>query len=224
MRAPALRLYINVKEVYIMRIVTVSREFGSGGREVGKRLADALGIAYYDREIIAAIAEEAEMDAGYVEHILDNSLHYSTPLTFSHTLSLNYFVNSSAPQLLGLQHKIIRSLAEKGDCVIVGRGADAILEAYKPFRIFVYADMDAKLARCRARATADEHLTDRELERKIRQIDKNRADNHDLISSARWGDREGYDLCVNTTNVVIKDVVPHIADYAKAYFDASKAE
>ena len=206
-----------------MRIVTVSREFGSGGREVGKRLADALGIEYYDREIISAIAKEAEMDAGYVEHVLDNSLHYSYPLTFSHTLSLNYFINSSAPQLLGIQHKIIRGLAEKGDCVIVGRGADAILEMYKPFRIFVYADMDAKIARCRSRASADEHLTDRELERKIRQIDKNRADNHDLISSVRWGDRAGYDLCVNTTNIVIKDAVPAIAAYAEKYFEDKEA-
>lgn len=205
-----------------MRIVAVSREFGSGGREVGKRLADELGFTYYDREIITAIADEANMDAGYVEHVLDNSLHYSYPLTFSHTLSMNYFINNSAPQLLGIQHKIIRSLAEKGDCVIVGRVADAILEAYKPFRIFVYADMDAKLARCRQRATADEQLSDRELERKIRQIDKNRADNHDLISPVRWGDREGYDLCINTTNVEIKTVVPMIAGYANAFFEAKE--
>lgn len=199
-------------------IVTVSREFGSGGREVGKRLADALSCDYYDREIIAAIAQESNMDAGYVEHVLNNSLHYSYPLTFSHTLSVNYFLNSSAPQLLGIQNKIIRSLADKSNCVLVGRGADAILEQYKPFRIFVYADLEAKLARCRSRAPADEHLTDRELERKIRQIDKNRADNHDLISAYRWGDRNGYDLCVNTTNVDIKDIVPVIAEYAKAYF------
>ncbi len=135
-------------------IVTVSREFGSGGREVGKRLADALSCDYYDREIIAAIAQESNMDAGYVEHVLDNSLHYSYPLTFSHTLSVNYFLNSSAPQLLGIQNKIIRSLADKSNCVLVGRGADAILEQYKPFRIFVYADLEAKLARCRSRAPA----------------------------------------------------------------------
>lgn len=205
-----------------MRIVTVSREFGSGGREVGKRLADELGFTYYDREIIAAIAEEAEMDAGYVEHVLENSLHYSYPLTFSHTLSMNYFINNSAPQLLGIQHKIIRSLAEKGDCVIVGRAADAILEAYSPFRVFVYADMDAKLDRCRARASSDEQLRDRELERKIRQIDKNRADNHDLISSVHWGDREGYDLCINTTNIEIKNVVPMVAGYANSFFDRNK--
>ena len=60
-----------------MRFVTVSREFGSGGREVGKRLADVLGCSYYDREIIAEIAKESNMDAGYVEHVLENSLHYS---------------------------------------------------------------------------------------------------------------------------------------------------
>lgn len=201
-----------------MRIVTVSREFGSGGREVGKRLADALGMEYYDREIISAIASEANMDAGYVEHLLESGLHYSYPLTFSHTLSINYFLNSNAPQLLGIQHKIIKELAEKGDCVIVGRGADAILEEYKPFRIFVYAETEAKMARCRSRASADEHLSDRELERKMRQIDKNRADNHDLIASTRWGERTAYDLCVNTTNVNIKEIISPIAEYAKHFF------
>lgn len=203
-----------------MRIVTVSREFGSGGREIGKRLADALDIAYYDREIISAIADESNMDAGYVEHVLENSMHYSYPLTFSHTLSINYFLNNNAPQLLGIQHKIIKELGEKGDCVIVGRGADAILEEYKPFRIFVYAEMEAKMARCRSRASSDEHLSDRELERKIRQIDKNRADNHDLIASTRWGDLGAYDLCINTTNVSIKEIISPIAEYAKSFFAA----
>jgi cytidylate kinase len=79
------------------------------------------------------------------------------------------------------------------------------------------------MARCRKRASADEKLTDKELERKIRQIDKNRADNHDLISSIRWGDKAGYDLCVNTTNIEIKDIVPVIADYARHYFEEHEA-
>jgi hypothetical protein len=78
--------------------------------------------------------------------------------------------------------------------------------------------MPAKIERCRKRADEDENLSDRELEKRIKQIDKARADNHNIFSSRGWGDKSGYHLCVNTTGIEIKAVVPHIADYAKKWF------
>ena len=194
-----------------MRIVTVSREFGSGGREVGKRLADALGIEYYDREIISAIAKEAEMDAGYVEHVLDNSLHYSYPLTFSHTLSLNYFINSSAPQLLGIQHKIIRGLAEKGDCVIVGRGADAILEMYKPFRIFVYADRVRRVQR----VMVVDCISEEKAKKRIRKIENERKNYYKYFTGNDWKNMKNYDLPINTTRLGLDETAELIKEYVK---------
>ena len=112
-----------------------------------------------------------------------------------------------------MQTTLIKEIAAKGDCVIVGRAADSILEEYDPFRIFVYADEVSKLARCRERAEEGENLTDREIVRAMKRIDKARAEFHNIISEYRWGEKEGYDLCVNTTGLVIKQIIPALADY-----------
>lgn len=203
-----------------MRIITISREFGSGGRELGKRLADALGIAYYDREIIAEIAEKTSLDADYIERTLDAGISPAMfPITYSRTFSLPHSVNTTA-SLLAQQHKIVRALASRGDCVIVGRSADALLAEYHPLRLFVYADMPSKIARCRGRAGEDERaLSDRDYEKKCRQIDRARAANHDFVSAFRWGDMHGYDLCINTSGVNIKHIVPEVAAYIRARFE-----
>lgn len=202
-----------------MKLITVSREFGSGGREVGKRLADALNIAYYDREIITALARETDLDEKYVERRLEMPVAaQSFPLTFSHSFAAAAGLSDSAA-LLGRQNKIVRELAEQGDCVIVGRSADALLEDLHPFKLFIYADTPAKIARCRERASAGENLTDKEYEKRMRQIDKARATNHDLAADYRWGDMRRYHLCVNTTGVEIKSVVPQIAGIFEAWYE-----
>ncbi len=203
-----------------MKIITISREFGSGGRELGKRLADALDIAYFDREIIEEIAKKTSLDAEYIERTLDAGISAGAfPITYSRTFSLPHSVNTTA-SLLAQQHKIVHSLAARGDCVIVGRSADALLEEYHPIRLFVYADMPSKVARCRGRANESENaLTDRDYEKKCRQIDRARAANHDFISALKWGDMHGYDLCINTSGVTIKDIVPQIAAYIRAWFE-----
>lgn len=200
-----------------MRIITVSREFGSGGREIAKRLSDVLGINYYDSEIITEIAKKADLDENYVAHSLESGIQPSFQIHFACAFS-----HISAPnptvKLLSAQHNIINELAEKGDCIIVGRAADVLLEKYHPFRIFVYADMQSKIKRCRQRADGSSDLTDREIEKKIKQIDKGRASSYNMISSTDWGDKRGYDLCVNTTNANIKEITPFIAEYAKQWF------
>lgn len=201
-----------------MRIITVSREFGSGGREIAKRLSDILGIAYYDREIISEIAKQSDLDENYVAHSLEKGIQPNFQIHFACAFS-----HISAPdptvKLLAAQHDIINRIAENNDCIIVGRGADVLLEKHNPFRIFVYADMESKIARCRNRATEDKNLTDKEFMRKIKQIDKARASSYNLISSTDWGDKKGYDLCINTTNVDIKQITPFIAKYAEQWFD-----
>lgn len=201
-----------------MRIVTVSREFGSGGREIGKRLADALGVPYYDREILTAIADDVGLEEGYVSSLLESPGFLSFPFTFSKTFSYNPMMGNAA-QVLARQHRIIRTIAEKGDCVIVGRGAEAVLAEYKPFRIFVHADMDAKVARCRSRAGENEDLSDKELQRQIRQIDKSRASNHNFVSDIPWGDPAGYELCLNTTHLNIKGTIPLLTDFINHWFE-----
>ncbi len=204
-----------------MKIITVSREFGSGGRELGKRLADELSFAYLDREIVSAIAEKSSLDEEYVERNIESGLLRMYPLTYSRTFTHMPLIISGSPDLLSEQHKVIRELAGRGDCVIVGRGADIILQDYNPFKVFVYAQMPAKIARCRSRADENERLADlpdRELEKRIKQIDKSRAENHNIFAASKWGDKCGYHLCVNTTGIEIKTVVKSIAEYAEKWF------
>ena len=201
-----------------MGVITISREFGSGGREVGKRLADALGYAYYDREIVTAIAQKHQMDEGYVARALEGGLFQSMPLHFGRTFSYTTMLPHTT-ELFVEQHKVLKELAAKGNCVIVGRASGVVLEQYDPFKLFVYADMPSKVSRCRQRAENGETLNDREMERKIKRIDAERARYHGLFSDIPWGDKAGYHLCVNTTGAEIKAMVPALAAYISGYIE-----
>lgn len=205
-----------------MSIITVSREFGSGGREIGKRLADELGYAYYDREIVTAIARKTQLDEGYVANALESGMFRGVPIHFGRTFSYSAALLSNTTNLFVEQHKIIREIAAQGNCIIVGRAANAILEEYKPFNLFVYADMDAKVRRCMERAPEGEQLTEREMIRHIKKVDADRAKYHEMFSDTRWGMKEGYHLCVNTTGVNIKALVPIIAQYARGWMEADQ--
>ena len=193
-------------------IITVSREFGSGGRELGKRLADALGYAYYDREIVTVLAEETGMDPNYLDHRLESGMLSSYTIHYAQSFTV---VPDTGTNILALQTRLIRDLASRGKCVIVGRAADALLEDEHPFRLFVFADQESKLARCRSRAPEDEHLSDKEMLRQMKRIDKSRAEFHDIIATTPWGDRLSYDLGVNTSGINIKKIVPAVAEYYK---------
>ena len=128
-------------------IITVSREFGSGGRELGKRLADELGYRYYDREIVMALSEQTGMDPNFLDRQLENSsARVRYPIHFAQSFSQMAAVSDTAMHILSLETKLIRELATKDDCIFVGRAADALLEEQKPFKLFVYADEASKLA------------------------------------------------------------------------------
>lgn len=203
----------------VMRIITVSREFASGGREIGKRLADELGFDYYDREILTAVAEKSELDVDYVEELLERGLPKIFPLTFGRTFSYPDSASQNFTRILLAQQQIINDIAKKGrDFVIVGRSADVILSEYKTFNIFVYADMESKLRRCREREPDDRKLSDRELIRMIKKIDAGRVTNREFVGNGGWGEKENYDLCLNTTNVDIKRIIPPLASYALDFF------
>lgn len=201
-----------------MNIITISREFGSGGRELGKRLADLLGYSYYDREIITKLAEKHNFDENYVENVLESGKAFTMPITYGRTFSYTDVSGQQAIQLLSSQYRLLREFAEKGNCVIVGRGANIILEEFNPLNIFVYADMESKLKRCRERAPENEKLRDTELKRKIRQIDSGRAKQQRFITDKKWGAKEGYHLCINTSGSDIKSISPIVAEFAKNFF------
>ena len=203
-----------------MRIITISREFGSGGRELGKRLAEELGIPCYDHEIIEMIAKENGFDERYVANVSEKSIEAAYPMTIGHRFAMPPLQIMDQPiRVAAAQRQIIENFAEKSDCVIVGRCADSILEDLNPMNLFVYADMASRVQRCVDRAPAGEDLTRKELEKMINQIDKQRRQYHQMYSDRRWGDKEGYHLCVNTSNREIKSLVPALAAYVKVWFE-----
>lgn len=164
-----------------MKIITVSREFGSGGREIGKRLADLLEMDYYDRKILTAMAEKTSLSEDYIESTLSSGMIRSFPVTFSRTFACSAS-NTNAAALLAQQHRIIKEIAAKGrDFVIVGRSADVILADDKPFNLFVYADMEDRIRRCHERIT-ESFVTDSELKKEIKRIDRSRRECHAIVS------------------------------------------
>ncbi len=198
-----------------MCIITINREFGSGGRELAKRLADVLGFAYFDKEIISMVAKKSNLSEDYLECITTKTNEFPYTIGKSFTLystPQKYFTN-----MLVTERKIIQEIAKQGNCVIVGRGADVILREFNTVNIFVYSNLNSKLKRCKEKASANENLNEKELIKKIKLVDKQRKKFYLLLGLDSWGEKENYDICINTTNVEIKDVVPQLAELTKRY-------
>ncbi len=196
-------------------IITIGREFGSGGRELGYKLAKELGYAYYDKQILSEIVDETKFSKEYVQEILENKISYMLPTTYAVGMSIgNEYQIQQMQNIIKAQTDVITNMATKSSCVIVGRCADYILkdvEDIQLFRIFVYADMDSRMKRCRDRAPEGENFTDKELEKHIKAVDKNRASYYSDFTLQKWGDKSNYDMCINTTNINIDDIIPHLS-------------
>lgn len=200
------------------RIITIGRQFGSGGRELGRRLAEQLKIPYYDQEIVKEIADRTLVPESYVEQIIEQRKIVAFPIHIARSFQLatdfqiatNPGIEESAA-IFSQQSKIIREMAEKSDCIIVGRCADYILRECNPYRIFVYADMESRIKRCREYAAKNENLNDKELEKHILTIDKNRASYYNFHTGQKWGEPLNYDLCINTSKTSIEEIVPILA-------------
>lgn len=198
------------------KIITVGREFGSGGRELGRRIADTLGIAYYDQEIITELAKRTNRTEEYIRQVEDSSIIPLLPITIGRTFSSQFYQAMEPNQAAFIeQSKLLKEMAEKSDCVIVGRCADYILRDKNPLRIFVYADMEAKMCRCREKGEVAADLTDSGLRQKIRSIDKRRAKYYHYSTGQIWGEKSYYDLCINTASADIKNLSVAIADIIK---------
>ncbi len=200
------------------KIITISREFGSGGREIGKRLAEELKVNYYDSEIITEIARKTGLSEEYVANSSEKGI-ISYSYKFARTFSNYSNLQSNQTEILVATSKVLKEIAKKGNAVIIGRGANAILEEYAPMNIFVYADMESKIKRCHEKSSEDEKLTDKEIRNKINQIDKGRKNYHKIISNLEWGDKENYNLCINTSGIDIKNIIPSLAEYIKNWFE-----
>ena len=118
------------------KLITISREFGSGGRELGRRLAEKLQFAYYDKEIIEEIAQRTSLAESYIENVMDHQPMIAYPVRMGVSLQSLNLIQMPSQQIYQAQYEIIKEAAERSDCIIVGRCADYILREMSPLRVF----------------------------------------------------------------------------------------
>ncbi|MGN0519711.1 MAG: AAA family ATPase [Candidatus Fimenecus sp.] len=175
------------------RMITISREFGSGGRTIGKQLAERLGIPCYDSELLEKIAERSGFTKEYVAEQGEYALGKNW---LSQAMSgRDYQGHSYQDDLWAVQQKIITELAEKEPCVIVGRCADYILkEKTDCLRVFIYADMES-----RAKRIVEQYgESDIVPEKRLREKDKRRAAYYQFYTDMKWGDTHNYHIALNS--------------------------
>lgn len=198
-------------------VITIARQFGSGGREIGEALAKALGVKCYDKELISLAAKESGVDPevfNNVDEKATNSLLYSLSMgLYSFGTGFNADRLPVNDKLYLLQHKIIKKLALDGPCVIVGRCADYVLRDCKNVvRLFICADMDYRIKR----AVEKKGVKESKAEQVINKTDKSRANYYNFYSGMKWGDPENYDLSVNRTKLTLEQAIGVIQGYLKA--------
>lgn len=197
------------------KIITISREYGSGGRTVGELVAKKLGIPFYDKEMVNAVAEKSGFSPEFIEESgeyasVTNSFLFS--IAVSSQLSGSATFTSSADQLYQFQTKYIRQLAEEGPCVIVGRCADYILrEKENAMHVFIYADMPY-----RVQYMADHHQKNvASVEKWLKERDNRRKVYYRHYTGRNWGDPHNYDLSLSTSALGAEKVAEIIADLAQ---------
>jgi cytidylate kinase len=200
------------------RIITISREFGSGGRELGRRIAHSLGIPCYDHQIIEMVAERQGLDKNYVANLSERDIEIFYPTTISQCFSLHHYSVIQTSEINDAEHELIRELASQGDCVIVGRCADILLEDMDPFKIFVFSSDSSKLARCKANAKEGEQLSDKEIIKKIRDVDRRRRSYRAMYDDKAWGDATTYNLSIDTSHKDIKALSEAVVGYINAWY------
>lgn len=198
-------------------IITIGRQYGSGGNEIGRKLAEELGIDFYDKNILRMNSDESGIKESYF-HLTDekagNRLLYRIISGLTPELREPSFGSDliSADNLFRFQSEVIRKLAEEESCVIVGRCADYVLEDMDGIdlvRVFIYADMEARLRRVKEK----ELYAPEDVKKNVKRIDKERRNYYRYYTGRSWADPENYDLLVNTSTAGIKGSVRLIEEY-----------
>ena len=201
-------------------IITINRQFGSGGREIGKRLADALHWKHFDKELLTELVKNTGFAQQYLEEYDEKVSPCTYPLTYGMTLHMPYFVPDNT--LYIEQSHIIQQIGETGNAVIVGRCAPYLLRD-KSFKVFVYSsDMNQRIDRCYAKNPADQDKTRKEMEKMIRDVDKQRAKYCNFYTGVDWMDMTSYNLCIDTAVIPIKKAVELIVDLYQSETEKEK--
>lgn len=178
------------------RIITISREFGSGGRFIGEEVAKKLGIVYYDKNIIGQIAEKSGLSPEYIQ---ENAELSPKKGLFAYAFSGRDITGKSVEDMVyEAQRNIILELAEKEPCVIIGRNADYILKDRDDvLNVFIHGDMPEKIKRI----TGLYNVKEKEAVKTMADTDKRRRTNYNFYTDQNWGKASNYTLCLNSSQL-----------------------
>ncbi len=188
-----------------INIITIGREYASGGRIIGQKVAESLGVPFYNKEILHMAADRLQMspeDVKFADETAASSLLYSMSLMSNLSISSNLPLND---RVFIEEREVIKALAQKGPCVIVGRCADDILREIRDdvLNVFIYADKDARIKRA-----IDEYGEDPDqVFSQLRKHDKKRSTYYNLNTGRKWGAKDNYDLCLNSGSIGIEKCV-----------------
>ena len=195
-------------------VITIGRQFGTGGRAIAQKLSEKLSIPFYDKELISIAAKESGMNPEVfkeVDETATNSLLYSISMglySFNGPLAMGDLpVND---KLYILQHQIIKELAAKGPCVFVGRCADYVLKDNPhTINIFIHANIEYR----KKRAIVVHNIEERRAETIINKTDKTRANYYSFYTGQKWGAIQNYDLCIDSSKLSDEQIVDLICSY-----------
>lgn len=207
----------------IKTIITIGREFGSGGKEIGEKLSQRLGIKFYDKEML----DRASKDSGLCQELFEThdektttSFLYSVVMdTYSMGYSSGSYTDMPINHKLFLaQYDTIKNIAKEGPCILVGRCADYALEGFdNVLRIFLCANMNCKIRRIARKYD----VTDAKAKDMILKTDKKRASYYNYYSNKKWGASQSYDVCINTSVYGIDGTVD-LLEHMVRTFDKNK--
>ncbi len=200
-------------------VITIGRQFGSGGREIGEKVASHFGIKCYDKELLTRAAKESgyceEMLANHDERPTNSFLYNLVMDTYSFGYNASSFVDMPISQKVFLaQFDTIKKIAKEGPCVIVGRCADYALSDFSNcLHLFIYADESARVKRIREKY----NLNDAKAKDMIVKKDKQRQSYYNYYSSKKWGRADSYDLCINSSVLGIDGTVRLVSQYIQDF-------
>lgn len=197
-------------------IITIGREYGSGGREIGEKLAERLGIPCYDKLIIDRIAKQSNMDPSFVEKIAEDQREIMNHMVYHTYYEMNPVITepSIAYKINVARTKSIEELSQNGSCIIIGRASDYVLRNEENLiSIFISADIESRLERIMER----QNCKSNKAKKLMKQIDKNRADFYNFNTDRKWADPDNYDFIINSSRLGIDGTVEAILSYIYTY-------
>ena len=190
-------------------IITIGRQHGSSGREIARLLAEKLNYKCYDKEIVDEAANHSDFSRDLIDAFDEKRMSAFILHAGGYGLNENFRLNM---QVVSAQFDAMRNIAEKGNCIFVGRCADYILRDHDDLvSVFILGDMDERLKCLERRQGLDET----EARKKIKEVDKDRSSFYRYYSDQTWGDAQNYDMCINSSRLGVEGTVQVILDYIK---------